>query len=469
MSPVMYSVAGVRGVVGESLTPELVTRFATAFGTFRNSGTIIVGRDTRVSGVMLKHLVFGGLMSAGCKIIDLDVAPTPTVALMVQELGADGAVVISGSHNPAEWNALKFFNEQGMYLNEPEWHRLQDLFYQGTFKAVNWQELHDVEHCADAYDVHIRRVLKVVEARTIRKAHLRVVLDAGNGAGSLITPTLLEKLGCTVVPLHCEPTGLFPRNPEPTFTNVGDLCQAVPEAEAHVGFAQDADADRLAVVNQRGEYLGEEYTLALAARHVLRRRKGLIVTNLSTSRLVEDVAREFDGRVVRTRVHEIHVAERMRSEAAVLGGEGNGGVIDPRVHLTRDSLVAMALILEELAETGLSVSELAEQLPHYVMRKTKLPTTYTAAMNTLTDIKNRFQPQADAGTVRIDYTDGIRLDWDDAWVHVRPSGTEPALRVICEATTTERADALCEEFMTIARRHTDSKSPAAPEPPAETP
>ena len=457
MSPVMYSVAGVRGVVGESLTPELVTRFATAFGTFRNSGTVVVGRDTRVSGVMLKHLVFGGLMSAGCKIIDLDIVPTPTVALMVQELGADGAVVISGSHNPAEWNALKFFNEQGMYLNETQWHRLQDLFYQGTFRAVDWQGLQDVEPYTKAYDVHIRRVLKVVQPRTIRKARLRVVLDSCNGAGSLITPRLLGELGCKVTPMHCEPTGLFPRNPEPSFTNLGDLCQAVPEAKAAVGFAQDADADRLAIVNERGEYLGEEYTLALAARHVLRHRKGPIVTNLSTSRLVEDVAQEFGGRVVRTRVHEIHVAERMRTEAAVLGGEGNGGVIDPRVHLTRDSLVAMALILEELAETGLSVSELADQLPHYVMRKTKLPTTYTAAMNTLTDIKNRFQPQADAGTVRIDYTDGIRLVWDDAWVHVRPSGTEPALRVITEATTEKRADALCEEFLTIARHHCEQE------------
>jgi len=415
----------------------------------------VVGRDTRVSGVMLKHLVFGGLMSAGCKIIDLDIAPTPTVALMVKELGADGAVVISGSHNPAEWNALKFFNERGMYLNETQWHQLQDLFYQGSFRAVDWQGLQDVEHYTKAYDVHVRRVLKVVQTRTIRKARLRVVLDSCNGAGSLITPTLLEKLGCKVVRVHCEPSGLFPHNPEPVFTNLGDLCQAVAEAQADVGFAQDADADRLAIVDERGQYLGEEYTLALVARHVLRHRKGLVVTNLSTSRLVEDVAREFGGRVVRTRVHEIHVAERMRTESAIIGGEGNGGVIDPRVHLTRDSLVAMALLLEELAETDATVSELAEELPRYVIRKTKLPTTYTTAMNTLADIKNRFQPQADAGTVRIDYTDGIRLDWDDAWVHVRPAGTEPALRVIAEATTAKRADALCEEFLAIARHHTE--------------
>jgi phosphomannomutase len=225
--------------------------------------------------------------------------------------------------------------------------------------------------------------------------------------------------------------------------------------KAAVGFAQDADADRLAIVNGRGEYLGEEYTLALAARHVLRRRKGLIVTNLSTSRLVEDVAKEFGGRVVRTRVHEIHVAERMRTEEAILGGEGNGGVIDPRVHLTRDSLVAIALVLEELAETGKTVAELAEELPRYVIQKRKLPTTYMATMNTLTDIKNRYQPKAEAGALRIDYTDGIRLDWEDSWVHIRPSGTEPAIRIIAEATTTERADALCDEFLTIARRHSE--------------
>jgi len=453
MGPVMYSVAGVRGVVGESLTPELVTRFATAFGTFRNSGTILVGRDTRVSGMMLKYLVFGGLMSAGCKVIDLDITPTPTVALMVKELGADGAVVISGSHNPAEWNALKFFNEQGMYLNEDQWRQLQDLFYQGGFRTVNWQNLQDVTSYGKACEVHLRRVLSVVHPREVRKAHLRVVLDSCNGAGSLITPRLLERLGCTVVCVNCEPSGLFPHNPEPIFTNLGDLCRTVVEAKADVGFGQDADADRLAIVNARGEYLGEEYTLALVARHVLRRRKGLVVTNLSTSRLVEDVAREFGGRVVRTRVHEIHVAERMRTEAAVLGGEGNGGVIDPRVHLTRDSLVAIALLLEELAETGKSVAELVEELPRYVICKRKLPTTTTATMNTLTDIKNRYQPRVEAGAVRIDYTDGIRLDWDDAWVHIRPSGTEPAIRIIAEATTAERAEALCSEFLSIARQH----------------
>jgi len=455
MGPVMYSVAGVRGVVGESLTPELVTRFATAFGTFRNSGTIVVGRDTRVSGMMLKYLVFGGLMSAGCKVVDLDIVPTATVALIVKKLEAHGGVVISGSHNPAEWNALKFFNEQGMYLNEDQWHQLQDLFYQGGFRTVNWQNLQDVTSYGKACDVHLRRVLAVVHPRKVRKAHLRVVLDSCNGAGSLITPILLEKLGCTVVRVNCDPTGLFPHNPEPIFTNLGDLCRTVVEAEADVGFAQDADADRLAIVNGRGEYLGEEYTLALAARHVLRRRKGLIVTNLSTSRLVEDVAKEFGGRVVRTRVHEIHVAERMRTEDAILGGEGNGGVIDPRVHLTRDSLVAIALVLEELAETGKTIAELAEELPRYVIQKRKLPTTYMATMNTLTDIKNRYQPKAEAGATRIDYTDGIRLDWEDSWVHIRPSGTEPAIRIIAEATTAERADALCDEFLAIARRHSE--------------
>jgi len=427
MSPVMYSVAGVRGVVGESLTPEFVTRFATAFGTFRNSGTIIVGRDTRVSGVMLKHLVFGGLMGAGCKIIDLDIAPTPTVAITVEELGADGAVVISGSHNPAEWNALKFFNDRGVYINQQEWRRLQDLFYQGTFKHVNWEKLKDVEPYHKAYDDHVRRILKVVKRRQIRDAKLTVALDSCNGAGSVITPMLLEKLGCQVVKLHCEPTGLFPHNPEPTFTNVGRLCEIVTEAGADVGFAQDADADRLSIVDEHGNYLGEEYTLALAAAHVLRHETGTVVTNLSTSRLVDDVAREFGARVVRTPVHEI----------------------------TRDSLVAAALVLEELAETGSTISELVAELPAYVMRKTKLPTSYIAATNTLSEVEARYKPRAEAGECQLDFTDGIRIDWEDAWVHVRPSGTEPALRVITEATTTERADALCDEFLDIARKHTE--------------
>jgi len=445
MDSLIISVSGVRGVVGESLTPELLTRFAAAFGTYMGSGRIVVGRDTRVSGLMIKHCVFAGLLSTGARIIDVDVCTTPSVSLCVEELGASGAVIITGSHNPIEWNALKFLRSNGMYLNEAQGKELLDIYYQGNFRKARWDHLKAVETDASATLRHKRKVLDSLDVEAIRGRAFKVVLDSCNGAGAIITPNFLRELGCEVTEIHCEPNGLFPHNPEPIFVNLQDLCAMVGKVGADIGFAQDADADRLAIVNEKGEYLGEEYTLALACDYVLGRTPGPVVTNLSTTSAIDDIAARHRCTVHRTPVGEVNVAEKMKETDAVIGGEGNGGVIDPRVHYIRDSLVGMGLVLEYMARQGASASTLAARVPRYYMHKTKVNCTRDVAMEVVETLAARHK------TEDVDRADGVRITRDDSWLHVRPSGTEPALRIIAEARADGAAKALCDDVIGMVK------------------
>ncbi len=436
----MIGVSGVRGVIGRSLTPELVTRFSMAFGTYMRGGTVVVGRDTRMSGAMVKHSVFAGLMASGCTIIDVGVATTPSCSLSIVELKADGGIVISGSHNPAEWNALKFFKKTGICLNEAEAAELLDIYYQGNFRGVAHDKLKAERIDPSAGERHLRRVLGVTDAEVVRRRRPRVVLDSCNGAGSLITQHLLEALGCEVVTIHCNPGEPFPHNPEPIFVNLGDLCRKVVEVKADVGFAQDADADRVAIVDETGRFIGEEYSLALATAAVLPKRRGKVVANLSTSRMAEDVAKRYGCEIVRTKVGEVNVAERMMAVGAVIGGEGNGGVIDPRVHYGRDSLSGIALVLQYLAESGRRLSELVADIPAYHMKKTKIECSRDVALELVRRATKEFPSE------RVNTEDGLRIDWPDAWVHVRASATEPAMRIIAEAATEARVDELISIF-----------------------
>lgn len=435
----MISVSGVRGVVGETLTPELLTRFGAAFGTYMNGGCIVVGRDTRVSGAMVKHSVFAGLMSAGCQIIDIDVCPTPTCQVMIREAQADGGIVISASHNPVEWNALKFFGGDGIYLDFEQGKELLDIYYKGEFNKVPWNEIKVVEENPDALDVHLKMILEHVDVETVRKKKFKVVLDSCNGAGSVITPRLLETLGCEVIKIHCEPSGYFPHNPEPIFINLGDLSKMVKMSGADVGFAQDADADRIAVVSETGEILGEEYSLAMVADSVLSLRKGDIVVNLSTSRMVDDLARKYGTKVIRTKVGEVNVAKKIKEVGAVIGGEGNGGIIDPAYHLGRDSLVGIVLILEYMSREGLKISELAGRLKKYYMIKEKVGIRPGQHRRILEHFEKKHKKES------MSLLDGVRVDWDDTWIHVRPSGTEPIVRVIAESGDPEKVKKLCAE------------------------
>jgi len=437
----MVSVSGIRGRVGEGLTPEVVARYAAGFGAWarrKQSGTgkaaIVVGRDSRVSGPMFHRVVLSALESVGCLVIDIGLTTTPTCQLAVEHQHAAGGLMISASHNPIEWNALKFIGPTGLFLENFEGVEMRALVESGI-PRVKWNELGTVETDADAVRRHIERVLSIpyLDVDGIRRHQFAVALDCVRGAGAIIMPPLLEALGCRVTAINLETDGRFPRPPEPVAENLGDLERLVLQSGSAIGLAVDPDVDRLALVSDAGKAIGEDFTLALAARLVLRHRRGAVVTNLSTSRMVEDVANDAGVAVVRAPVGEVNVAVRMRDEHAPVGGEGNGGVILSEVHLGRDAPVGAALLLQLLHEEGKPLSQIVSELPRYVIVKDKLDRP-NASLDTVYDALRTAFPGAAA-----DSQDGLRLSWPDRWVHVRPSGTEPIVRVIAEAPTDTEA------------------------------
>lgn len=416
-------------MIGESLTPGLLTRFAQAFGTYISSGTVVIGRDPRTSGEMVKQAVIAGILSSGSRVLDIGMCPVPTIQLVVRQRRAYGGIAITASHNPAEWNALKFIGPNGLFLNSGQAREMLDIYHQGEYTKVTGAEIRTVEEVAGATDLHVRAILDTLGPLPKTPKRLRVVLDACNGAGSLVGPQLLEALGAEVISINVTPNGSFPRPAEPLAENLGDLCATVKEHRADIGFAQDMDADRLAVVSQQGVPVGEDYTLVLAAIYVLGRERGPVVANLSTTSALEDVAKKFACPIFLTRIGEVNVTEEMQKQNAVIGGEGNGGVIYPRVNFARDSLVGMALILHLLAQQSQSIGELLNDFPHYAMVKEKLicPSDKLAAVS-----KMLRQAYAD---YPIDARDGTKVTLPNGWFLVRGSNTEPVIRVVGEART----------------------------------
>ncbi|MBN1807432.1 MAG: phosphoglucosamine mutase [Planctomycetes bacterium] len=455
MNGLMIGISGVRGVVGKSLTPDLLSRMGQAFSTYISSGPVVVGRDTRVSGEMVKHSVFSGLLSAGSSVIDLGIVSTPTLALAVEREGAAGGIMISASHNPAQWNALKFFRSDGIYLNEREMRLFLDIYYQGDFRRAEWNEILEVRAAEGATEKHIRRVLDLIDVDAVRKRHFKVTLDCCNGAGVEGSGMLLEALGCRLDRLHCDPNGRFPHDPEPTFNNLQDLISRTRESGSDIGFAQDPDADRLAIVDNNGRFIGEEYTLALAVDYVLghREKKSPVVINLSTSRVNEDISAAQGVDLVRVPVGEVNVAEAMMELGSSIGGEGNGGVIYPPCHYGRDSFIAMALVLENLAVTGRSVAEAIGSLPQYHIGKEKIDCPRRLAHDVVHAMKGRLQED-----VTFNEEDGLRAAWPDRWVHLRPSNTEPVLRIIAEAPTEEETGAIIEKISVLVREEVEKLS-----------
>ena len=439
----MVGVSGVRGRVGEALSPEIVARFAAGFGAWaigrRGAGearTVVVGRDSRVSGPLFHRVVVGALQAVGARVIDIGLTTTPTCQLAVEHHHAAGGLMISASHNPIEWNALKFIGPSGLFLEAAEGKEMRaTLDSPEGVRYATWDQLGDVVADPDAAARHVQQVLALpfLDVAGIRARRFRVALDCVHGAGVVVMPALLEALGCEVVSANMEPDGRFPRAPEPVAENLGDVERFVRESGAEVGFVVDPDVDRLALVSERGEAIGEEYTLALASRLVLRHRRGPVVTNLSTSGMVDDVARAAGVESLRTPVGEVNVAVRMRESGAVIGGEGNGGVILPELHLGRDAPVGAALLLQLLLEEKRPLSEIVADHPRYVILKDKLDRP-SASLSTVYEALRSAFPDATADT-----QDGLRLAWPDRWVHVRPSGTEPIVRVIAEAPTAESA------------------------------
>jgi phosphomannomutase len=437
-SELIVSVSGIRGIVGDSLTPEPAARFAAALGTYLRGGRVVVARDSRPSGEMLKHAVLAGLFSAGCHADDVGVCPTPTVGVAVRNLGAAGGVQITASHNPAPWNGLKLFGPDGAVLSADRGNQVQRLFETGEFARAKWDGIGTLRVPPGVLDDHARLVLDQVSVATVAAKRFRVVLDGNGGAGGPLGVQLLQELGCEVVQHNCEPNGEFAHDPEPTPAHLADVAPWVPQTGAAVGFALDPDADRLALIDEKGECVSEELTLALAVKYRLRQKTGPVVVNMSTSRTIQDLALAAGGTCSRSAVGEANVVERMRSTSAVIGGEGNGGVIDPRVGWVRDPFIGMALILSLMADDGKPLSELLAALPPYHMLKTKFTVPKDRLSGALSAVRKTW-PEATANIL-----DGLRLDGPDWWLHVRPSNTEPVVRVIAEAPTAERARELCE-------------------------
>ena len=427
------SISGVRGVVGQSLTPTLLTRFAQAFGTHTGPGTIVIGRDPRTSGEMVKHAVVAGILSTGNRVIDIGVCPVPTVQLQVRHRRAQGGIAITASHNPAEWNALKFIGSSGLFLDAAQARELLDIYHQGEYTKVGGGELRTVEEIEGATDLHIKSILDALGPLPQTHKKLRVVLDSCNGAGSLVGPKLIEALGAEVIPINVTPDGSFPRPAEPLPENLTDLCRAVKEHQADVGFAQDMDADRLAIVSNKGEAIGEDNTLVLAMLYVLEREKGAVVANLSTTSAVEDVAKRFGCPVFLTKIGEVNVTDAMQQHNAVIGGEGNGGVIYPRINFARDSLVGIALVLHLLAGSGKSVTELLETIPRYHIVKDKMTVPSDRISTVLRMVREQF------AEFPMDTRDGVKVTTKDGWFLVRGSNTEPIIRIVAEAKSEERA------------------------------
>lgn len=451
----MVSVSGVRGRVGRPLTPELVSALSSAFGSFLRSqgemGPVLVGRDSRTSGPMFVRAVTAGLQSVGSSIIDLGVVSTPTLMLAVKEHPeAAGGVGVTASHNPAQWNALKLAGGDGTFLDGERSQAFRDFLTTADPVRAPWDALGGWVADNGAVDRHLERILSLphLDLEALRARGFHVAVDCVHGAGGEIIARLLEALGCRVSGMGMEPDGLFPRDPEPTAANLAPLGSWVRESGAELGMAIDPDGDRLSLVDGDGKPLGEDYTLALAADAVLSRTPGPVVTNLSTSQLLEDVAEAHGCPLIRTPVGEINVARGLQREGGAVGGEGNGGVILPALHLTRDASLGVALILQHLLDTGVSLAAAAERWPRYTIFKEKLdfprdrlPMAYDALV-------------ADNPDADVDTSDGLRLAWrsSNRWLHLRPSGTEPVIRVIAEAPSTEAVEALVEDCRVVLKQ-----------------
>lgn len=446
MENLMISASGVRGVAGETLDPAFLAKFASAFGTFVNGGKMIIGRDTRRTGEMLKQAIFAGLLATGCEVLDAGICPTPTNLFVAGQLQVDGAITITASHNPIEWNGLEFAKANGELLDETDRTRLMEIFDAEKIELASWDKVGVVKKIDDAVDRHIDKILSLpyIDEKIISAKSPKVVIDCVNGAGSVISPKLLNRLGCEVIELYCVPDGNFPRAPEPTPDSLEDLCELVVAKKADVGFAHDADADRLTIVTEKGKALSGEYTMALAADFMLSKSsdKRSVTVTVSTSQIVEDVARKHGVPVYRSKVGCGFVAEKMRETNAVIGGEGTGGIMFPEVHYTADGITCLAVFAQMLAESDRPISAMVDEIPEYFMSKQKVE---IESKNMASEMMESFVKKHSDET--IDLTDGIKLTRGNSWVGVRPSGTEPVIRVFSEARTQNEADDFCREII----------------------
>jgi len=431
----IISVSGMRGIVGENLTDSIASDYGRAFGTFLKESctekkkelSVSIGRDSRPSGKQLLSAVAQGLCSVGINVIDLGIATTPSVGIMLRKLECAGGVVITASHNPGQYNGIKLLLGNGVAPPINAANQIRQYFFDKHFNLADSSDFGKITSSEQTNITHINKVLAIIDRDTIAEKNFKVILDSVNGAGGRITKMLLAELGCEVFAINDEPTGLFAHAPEPIAENLKGLCEIVTTEGADIGFAQDPDADRLAIVDENGNYLGEEYSLAFSAKYIFSKKTGKAATNLSTSRMIDDIAEKAGGQVIRTAVGEAHVASAMFEHDCIIGGEGNGGVIDLRVGPIRDSLVGIALVLQLMAETEKTTSQLADEVGGYYMNKDKFTADASQAKQIFNSAKEAF------AEANLDTTDGYRFDFNDGWLHLRASNTEPVIRIIVEA------------------------------------
>ena len=446
----MVSISGVRGIVGSTLTPDVIVRYASAFAEYCNRGIVVIGRDGRITGKPITHIVSSTLVSMGCDVIGLGVCPTPTVQLAVEQTGAAGGIAVTASHNPIVWNGLKFLASSGMFLDAPQNAILSTIVQKPERQYVPWDQTGDFTADATWIDRHIDAILALpyLNLRTLKRRKFKVVVDCVNAAGSAMVPRLLTMMGCKVIEMNCDASGVFAHEPEPVPQNLGSLSRRVKREKADLGIAVDPDVDRLVLIDENGRPIGEEYTIASVVKFVLwketeragrkRKKPALnVVISLSTTRAVEDIAAQYNATVIRTPVGEINVAKTMKETGAIVGGEGSGGIILPKVHLGRDAPVGIALTLQHLAEFGGPLSELRKSLPSYAIEKAKIEAGSRNTAEIMERLANRY-----AGKATINTEDGLRIDFGDSWVHLRPSNTEPIIRIISEAPEAARAKEL---------------------------
>ncbi len=448
------SISGIRGTiggrVGNNLTPIDIVKFATAYGQWiknqqtATTYTVAVGRDARISGSMVQQLVMNTLVGLGIDVLDLGLSTTPTVEMAVAMEKADGGIILTASHNPKQWNALKLLNHNGEFLNAEEGEEILKLAEQTNIDYAEIDDLGKIIPTPGYIQKHIEEIIKLkwVDVAKIKAAKFKVVVDAVNSTGGIAIPTLLERLGVEVVKLYCEPNGHFPHNPEPLEKNLADICRCVPEEKADLGIVVDPDVDRLAFIDETGKMFGEEYTLVAVADYLLGKQKGNTVSNLSSSRALRDITQKHGGNYQASAVGEVNVVKLMKDTQAFIGGEGNGGIIFPELHAGRDSLVGTALFLTHLAEKDIKVSELRAEYPSYFMSKSKIQLTPTMDVD---EILRKMA--ANYATEEILTIDGVKIDFPENWVHLRKSNTEPIIRIYTEAATQEAADALAERFI----------------------
>lgn len=445
----MISVSGIRGIFGTHLTPQNIVEFTAAYGTWLNGGTVVVGRDSRVTGQICEDIVCATLQSVGCNVIKAGIVPTPTVAMGVLKHNASGGLIITASHNPEQWNALKMLNEKSEFLDPAQGEEVLKIAENSAFSYKKFDQIGTVQNDDQILEYHIKNILDLpyINSEKIKKKGFTVAVDAVNGAGSKALPALLKALGVTVHELNCEPNGIFPHNPEPLPAHLEEICEFIKNNHCDLGVVTDPDADRLALVDENGKLFGEEYTQVAAFDFMLANNAGDTATNLSSSRAADDISKKYGNKCHRASVGEINVVKMMQEHDAVISGEGNGGVINPDLHAGRDALVGTAMMLQLLAERDLTASEYRAGLPHYEMMKQKIQLSELGidADQLLQKVAETFKDE------EINTLDGVKIDFEEGWVHFRKSNTEPIVRVYSEGKNLKKAGELAQKVLDIIR------------------